>query len=209
MLFAGTLRDNITMGAAAGRRCRHAARGRARRGRGLRRPPSDGLRPARGRARRRRCRAGSVRRWRSPGRLLGDPPILVLDEPTSAMDNAGESRSEGPPHRRAGRPDAAAGHASRVAALSLVDRLIVLDGGKVVADGPKDQVLKALAAGQIAERSDGVAQPRRPARAGTAQGRQGSRAGVHARRRPPPIISGRAGSAMSCWSRSPPSSSCS
>ena len=37
----------------------------------------------------------------------------------------------------------------RASLLSLVDRLIVLDAGAVVADGPKDEVLKALAAGQI------------------------------------------------------------
>ena len=37
----------------------------------------------------------------------------------------------------------------RASLLSLVDRLIVLDGGRVVADGPKDQVMKALAAGQV------------------------------------------------------------
>ena len=33
--------------------------------------------------------------------------------------------------------------------LSLVPRLIVLDGGKVVADGPKEQVMQALAGGKI------------------------------------------------------------
>ncbi|HEV8260412.1 MAG TPA: hypothetical protein VGQ19_06625, partial [Burkholderiales bacterium] len=33
--------------------------------------------------------------------------------------------------------------------LSLVDRLIVIDGGKVVADGPKATVLDALMKGRI------------------------------------------------------------
>jgi ATP-binding cassette subfamily C protein LapB len=37
----------------------------------------------------------------------------------------------------------------RTSLLSLVQRLIVMDGGKIVADGPKDDVLRALAAGQI------------------------------------------------------------
>ena len=32
----------------------------------------------------------------------------------------------------------------RTALLDLVDRLIVLDGGRIAADGPKDNVLKAL-----------------------------------------------------------------
>ena len=33
--------------------------------------------------------------------------------------------------------------------LALVDRLILLDAGKVIADGPRDAVLKALAEGKI------------------------------------------------------------
>ncbi len=33
--------------------------------------------------------------------------------------------------------------------LNLVDRIILLDGGKVVMDGPKAQVLKALAEGKV------------------------------------------------------------
>ena len=37
--------------------------------------------------------------------------------------------------------------------LSLVDRLIILDGGKVVADGPKDDVLQALKGGRIKVRA--------------------------------------------------------
>jgi ATP-binding cassette subfamily C protein LapB len=80
--------------------------------------------------------------------MLLDPPILVLDEPTSAMDNGAEGRfkarlGEG----LEGRTLILVTH--RASLLTLVDRLIVLDGGAVVADGPKDQVLRALAAGQI------------------------------------------------------------
>ena len=37
----------------------------------------------------------------------------------------------------------------RASLLSLVDRLIVMDGGRIMADGPRDKVLKALAQGQI------------------------------------------------------------
>ena len=33
--------------------------------------------------------------------------------------------------------------------LSLVDRLIVVDGGKIVADGPKQDVLDALRSGPV------------------------------------------------------------
>ncbi|MCX7630975.1 MAG: hypothetical protein N2038_12090 [Geminicoccaceae bacterium] len=37
----------------------------------------------------------------------------------------------------------------RASLLALVERLIVMDNGRIVADGPKDKVLKALASGQI------------------------------------------------------------
>jgi len=41
----------------------------------------------------------------------------------------------------------------RASLLSLVDRLIVLDGGLVTADGPREQILKLLAEGQPRGRS--------------------------------------------------------
>ena len=37
----------------------------------------------------------------------------------------------------------------RASLLTLVDRLIVVDSGKVVADGQKDKVLQALSSGKI------------------------------------------------------------
>ncbi|MNC84164.1 cysteine/glutathione ABC transporter membrane/ATP-binding component [compost metagenome] len=37
----------------------------------------------------------------------------------------------------------------RTSMLSLVDRLLVLDNGKIVADGPKDAVIDALRKGRI------------------------------------------------------------
>jgi ATP-binding cassette subfamily C protein LapB len=80
--------------------------------------------------------------------LLLDPPVLVLDEPTSVMDNEAESRFK----VRLG--EVLAGKSlllvtHRASVLSLVERLIVLDAGRVAADGPRDDVLKALAAGRI------------------------------------------------------------
>lgn len=80
--------------------------------------------------------------------LLLDPPILVLDEPTSAMDNGAESRfMQRIARELAGRTLLLVTH--RASLLVLVDRLIVMDGGRIVADGPKDKVLKALASGQV------------------------------------------------------------
>ena len=85
--------------------------------------------------------------------LLLDPPMIVLDEPTSNMDNASEAAFK---RRLGGILDGKTlvliTHRSSL--LSLVDRLIIIDRGKVVADGPKEQVLAALKQGQIRTQRD-------------------------------------------------------
>lgn len=81
--------------------------------------------------------------------LLLDPDILILDEPTSAMDNAAEAQlRERLATVAAGKTLVLFTH--RTSMLQLVDRIIVMDGGRVVADGPKQDVLKALRDGQVA-----------------------------------------------------------
>lgn len=80
--------------------------------------------------------------------LLLNPPILLLDEPTSAMDNTGEERLKA-------RLQAVVENKTvvlvthRASLLSLVDRLLVIDRGQIVADGPKAAVMEALKKGQI------------------------------------------------------------
>ena len=75
--------------------------------------------------------------------LLQDPDILVMDEPTSNMDNSSE-------HMLKLRLSAAMGKKTlvlithRLAMLDIVDRLVVMDSGRIVADGPKNAVLAAL-----------------------------------------------------------------
>jgi ATP-binding cassette subfamily C protein LapB len=80
--------------------------------------------------------------------LLMNPPILLLDEPTSSMDNSTENAFKA---RLApilpGKTLLLVTHRNSI--LSLVDRLIVMDGGKVVADGPKQMVLEALMKGRV------------------------------------------------------------
>ncbi|MCM2330269.1 MAG: type I secretion system permease/ATPase [Pseudomonas sagittaria] len=80
--------------------------------------------------------------------LLLDPPLLLLDEPTSSMDNSSEEvlRSR---LRDWSRNKTLLLITHRTAMLSLVDRLIVLDGGKIVADGPKETVIEALRKGRV------------------------------------------------------------
>lgn len=80
--------------------------------------------------------------------LLYDPPILLLDEPTSAMDNSTETRFKARLKEiLPGKTLMLVTH--RGSMLTLVDRLMVIDGGKVVANGAKEDVLAALARGQV------------------------------------------------------------
>ncbi|CAN6484472.1 unnamed protein product [Victoria cruziana] len=41
----------------------------------------------------------------------------------------------------------------RTSMLSFVDRIIVIDQGKIVADGPRERIMQALQAGRIARAS--------------------------------------------------------
>jgi ATP-binding cassette subfamily C protein LapB len=80
--------------------------------------------------------------------LLRDPPILVMDEPSNAMDNFTEEQFK---QRLAdwstSKTLILVTH--RASLLSLVDRVIVMDAGRIIADGPKERVLEALRQGQI------------------------------------------------------------
>jgi len=80
--------------------------------------------------------------------LLSDPPILIMDEPTSAMDSTSEARFKARLERSLGKTTLLL-ITHRRSLLTLVDRLIVVDGGRVVADGPKNDVLEALSSGRI------------------------------------------------------------
>ncbi|MDM8350200.1 type I secretion system permease/ATPase [Pseudomonas sp. sp1636] len=80
--------------------------------------------------------------------LLLDPQILVFDEPTSAMDNSSEEILRSRLHAWAqGKTMLLITHRSSM--LSLVDRLVVLDNGQIVADGPKEAVIEALRKGRV------------------------------------------------------------
>ena len=80
--------------------------------------------------------------------FLMDPPILLLDEPTSSMDFSSENAFKQ-------RLREMAAHKTMIivthrnSLLELANRVIVLDDGKVVADGPRDQVIQALQGGRV------------------------------------------------------------
>ncbi|MDW2743569.1 type I secretion system permease/ATPase [Atlantibacter subterraneus] len=80
--------------------------------------------------------------------LLLDPPVLLMDEPTSSMDNTSEDLI-----KKALAPIISDKTVllvtHRASMLALVDRLIILDNGKIIADGPKETVMSALKKGQI------------------------------------------------------------
>ncbi len=78
--------------------------------------------------------------------LLANPPVLLMDEPTSAMDAQTETAFIGQLKKNLGqRTLVIATH--RLSLLDIVDRVIVLEQGKVIADGPKKQLMQALTAG--------------------------------------------------------------
>jgi len=80
--------------------------------------------------------------------LLFDPPVLILDEPTASMDNTTEARMK----RRLmeGLKDKTLILITHKASmLDMVDRIIVMDNGRLIADGPKAQVHEALRQGKL------------------------------------------------------------
>ena len=80
--------------------------------------------------------------------VINDAPILLLDEPTGSMDHSTEEDTKEKLSNIAkGKTMIVVTH--RTSLLELVDRIIIMDSGKIVADGPKDQVISALRHGRI------------------------------------------------------------
>jgi ATP-binding cassette subfamily C protein LapB len=74
--------------------------------------------------------------------------MLLLDEPTGAMDHSGEEAVKAKLREFAkNRTVVIVTH--RTSLLDMVDRIIVTDNGKIVADGPKATVVEALRQGRI------------------------------------------------------------
>ena len=80
--------------------------------------------------------------------LLLDPPILMMDEPSNSLDNRSEEafKARISTHLQ-DRTLIVVTH--RASLLTLVNRLVVMDNGRVIADGPKEQVLEALSGGRV------------------------------------------------------------
>lgn len=80
--------------------------------------------------------------------VVHNPPILLMDEPTGFMDHSSEEvLKERLRQYSSQRTLIIVTH--RTSLLDLADRLIVIDGGRIVADGPKERVVEALRQGRI------------------------------------------------------------
>lgn len=75
--------------------------------------------------------------------LLRKPRVLLLDEPTTAMDDTAE-REVIARLRQLPSEHTLMVATHRMAALEAVERVILVDGGVIVTDGPKEKVLAAL-----------------------------------------------------------------
>jgi ATP-binding cassette subfamily C protein LapB len=80
--------------------------------------------------------------------LLNAPPILLMDEPTSNMDSTSEAQIKQTFLKvMPGKTVITVTHHASL--LELADRLIVMDHGMIVADGPKEAVIQSLQQGQV------------------------------------------------------------
>jgi ATP-binding cassette subfamily C protein LapB len=142
-LFNGTLRDNLTLGLPAPsdsqilKACQATGLDRVIQGhpKGLELEIAEG---GRGLSGGQRQLVGLTRL------LLMQPRLMLLDEPTASMDGALEAMVM--KHLFGGMPPESTVIAvtHKPALLPHVNRLIVLDRGKVALDGPRDQVLARL-----------------------------------------------------------------
>lgn len=141
-LFHGTLRENLTLGAPSASDAEIVeilamvgAEGMVRRLRdGLGHVVQEGGLGLSG---------GQVQALLLARLLLRQPMVALLDEPTAAMDEGAERHFI---HRLGQwsrtRTIVVATHRMRM--LDIVDRIIVIDNGKIILDGPKDQVLATM-----------------------------------------------------------------
>jgi ATP-binding cassette, subfamily C, bacterial LapB len=82
--------------------------------------------------------------------VLHNAPILLLDEPTSAMDFSSEAQITAKVNAFA-RDKTVVLVTHRTSLLAMVSRVIVIDNGRIVADGPRDRIMEALASGRVAK----------------------------------------------------------
>ena len=80
--------------------------------------------------------------------LINEPSILILDEPTTGMD-VGLEKEMIKHLKPIVESKTLILITHRFAALELVDRVMVINGGRIVADGPRDEILRQLQAPKV------------------------------------------------------------
>ncbi|MEZ9886694.1 type I secretion system permease/ATPase [Vibrio splendidus] len=80
--------------------------------------------------------------------FLGRPPVLLMDEPTSAMDNRSEMHIKHQLNQLLPNETLIL-ITHKTSMLDIVDRVIVMERGSIIADGPKAQVLSDLKQGKV------------------------------------------------------------
>ena len=100
--------------------------------------------------------------------IYGNPVLMVLDEPNANLDDQGEIALVRAVQAMKARGSAVVLITHRPGILAVADRLLVLNDGTVVADGPRDGVLAALRQAQTAQSS--TSPPHPPAGSGLLAG---------------------------------------
>src|SRR6185369_4118135 len=94
--------------------------------------------------------------------IYGDPAVLVLDEPNSNLDDAGESALTKTVLQLKAKGKTVFLITHRPSAVAVADRILILQDGRLVADGRRDAVLASLRpqpAPQHEPPAVGIAQP--------------------------------------------------
>ena len=91
--------------------------------------------------------------------VYGDPVLVVLDEPNANLDDVGEAALVRTVQDLKARGCTVFLITHRPGVLGVADRLLILQDGKVQADGPRDAVLAALRAAQAAARPASPSEP--------------------------------------------------
>jgi ATP-binding cassette subfamily C protein len=87
---------------------------------------------------------GQIQRIGLARALFGNPVLLVLDEPNSNLDNDGSVALNGAIRQAKSDGAAVLIMAHRPAAIQECDLLLMLEGGKATAFGPRDEVLRKV-----------------------------------------------------------------
>ena len=101
--------------------------------------------------------SGQMQRLAIARAILKDPKILLLDEPTSSVDTETERQIQsGLQALTQGRTTIAVAH--RISTIADADRILVIDKGSIVEEGPFEDLLRAR--GRFFKMWTGQAAPR-------------------------------------------------